>query len=150
MAEVGAFPLLDGDHEIAIYLRSNAGNQVMHGGHAIRREEADSSNGLQVSCDLFKSVIQFSNGPVNVGFYRHEFGGFIVRAVALWLRQRDGAFNFVASHVALLGNLVRAAFGGQNTGRRLLGFWFGLLLFWFARLVWHSRPRLCFLFLPKF
>lgn len=156
MAEVGAFAVLDGDHEIAICLRSNSGNQLMHGGHSVRREEADSPNGLQISCDLLKPVIQFSNGPVNVGFYRHEFGGFTVRAAALRLRQRDGAFSFVASHVALLGNLVRAAFGARYTERGLLGlahghwlFAFGLLwllLFWFARLVWHRHSCLCFCF----
>ncbi|MBZ5525644.1 MAG: hypothetical protein LAP21_25765 [Acidobacteriia bacterium] len=37
--------------------------------------------------DLFKSSVQFGNDPVDVGFYRHEFDGFRVGAVALRLRQ---------------------------------------------------------------
>jgi len=100
MAGVRHLAVVDGHHEIPICLCSDAADQVVHGGDTVRGQETDSSNGLQVSDDLFKSAIQFSNGLVNVGFYRQEFGGFRVRAAALKLRQRNCAFSFTCSHFA--------------------------------------------------
>ena len=117
MAGVGELAAMQGHGELPVGPCSNAANQVMHGGHAVRVEEADSSKGLQVLDDLLKSAIQFGNGPVDMGLYRHEFGGLRVGAAALKLRQEDGTFSFVASHIALLwGDLVRVAFGVSSTG----------------------------------
>src|SRR5689334_25196002 len=99
---------------------------------------------------LFQSGVQFSNGVVNVGPYGCWCGGFVIglRRLGLWLRQVDGAFNFIRSHIACLlaGGLVRARSVLEAPGAARLGLGFGLLLFGFARLVWHSRPRLCFCF----
>src|SRR5689334_3408331 len=37
-----------------------------------------------------------------MGLDRHQFGGFRVKARALRLRQVDGAFSFICSHIASL------------------------------------------------
>jgi len=68
MAGIRHLAVVDGDHEIPICLCSDAADQVVHGGDTVRGQEADSANGLQVSDDLFKSAIQFSNGLVNLAF----------------------------------------------------------------------------------
>jgi hypothetical protein len=53
---------------------------------------------------LFKPVIHLRQRAVSVGLYRHEFG-FGVRTEALGfglrLREVDGAFSFVRSHICL-------------------------------------------------
>jgi hypothetical protein len=147
MAGIRHLAVVDGDHEIPICLCSDAADQVVHGGDTVRGQEADSANGLQVSDDLFKSAIQFSNGLVNLGFYRQEFGGFRVRAAALKLRQRTVRLALLVAILPPIRRFGQGAFGADNTGRCPLGFGF---TFRFARFVWLSRPRLCFLFLSEF
>lgn len=137
MGGVGDLAVMQDRGELPVGLRPDAANQVVHGGHASRVKEADSPKYLQVMDDLFKSAIQFGNGPVDVGLYRHEFGGFRIGAAALRLRQKNGTFSFVSSHLALLwGDLVRVACGVLAPALPVEV----LLLFRFAR----------FLFGPKF
>ncbi len=117
MAEVSRFTIIEDRHQFPVGLRANAANRVMHGVQVVRGKEADFPKRFQVLDDIVKSAIQFSNGPVGVGFHRQEFGGLWVEAAALrcwpllgfWLRQKNGTFSFVVSHVCPpWGDLVRA------------------------------------------
>src|SRR5260221_20941 len=47
--------------EVPVCLSTNPADQVVHGAQAVSAEKSDSSNGLQVLDDFFKSAVQFSD-----------------------------------------------------------------------------------------
>src|SRR5258708_21791871 len=110
-------PVMERHDAFPVRLSANSADKVVQCEHAFRGEKADSLKSLQVLNDLFKTGVQFGDCPVNMGLHRHQFNGLEVGALALWLRLRQGSFNFMDSHVALLGgDAVRGAFGVDAPG----------------------------------
>src|SRR4029077_9475768 len=104
VADIGQFALAEHRHQITVGLGANPGNLVLNPFDAVRWEMFNLLQRLEYFDDVFKSAVHVSNGPIDVGPYRHLFGGFLigVKAAALGLRQVDRAFSFTYSHGCLL------------------------------------------------
>lgn len=114
---VGEFAVVQGQSAALVDLGANAAQQIADGYQTLGAQEADLFESLQVVDEFFKAAIHFRQGAVDVGLDRHEFDRFGVGAAALGLRRREGAFNFVVSHICLIHRRIgQGALSGCTLG----------------------------------
>src|SRR5690242_14740127 len=81
---VRPFPFIQDRYQFSVGLCANPANQVLHSAQAVTLEIVDLQQGLQPLDGFFKSAVHVSNGLVDMGPYRHLFGGF-------WIGVKVGA-----------------------------------------------------------
>jgi hypothetical protein len=100
MTGVRLLTLAENCGQFMVGLGAKTANQVVHSFAAAGLKEFDGVQGLQPLQDMIESAVDVSHGAIHAGFDMLEISGVVVGARALGLRQVDGAFTFICSHVA--------------------------------------------------